>query len=446
MRRSAKVIPTPLAHTAPAGTTTFDHVRLPAATRAINWIGATLERAGLDLIELSPGKLRAAARTQALADAAIEDPPGEALQVLLQALQQRWPRYHLSGRLGIRGTLVRLLSNRLQIRALLAQHPEIRALPVPRPLFIVGLPRTGTTLLHNLLAQDPQRRAPLLWEMWRPCPYPTGRPAEARLAEVRQAMEHMNRQAPQLRAIHTLSPTLPEECLLLLQNSLETMVLDTQWDIPSYRAWLLARDATDVYRDFRQQLQILQWRMPAREWVLKSPYHLFSLDALRAVFPDACIVHTHRDPRQVSGSLCSLTGVLRTLTLAEVDSHAIGQGCLDTWGTAVDRALAVRRRADEAQAGGRSTQIPKIPNSPKIHDVYYQDLRADPLATVLGIYQHFGLELTPEAAAAMEHWLQQHPQHAHGVHRYNLARFGLRDEAVTERFADYVKHFDIPPG
>ena len=443
MRRAAKVIPAPFMRTAPSGTTTFDRARLPAATRAINWLGATLDRAGIGLVDLSAGKLHAAARTQALAGADVEDvgdAPGEALEVLLQAVQQRWHRYHLSGRLGIRETLVRLLSNRLQMRSLLEQHPEIRAQSVSRPLFIVGLPRTGTTLLHNLLAQDPRRRAPLLWEMWRPCPYPTGRPAEARLAEVRQRLAYMHRQTPQLRAIHPLSATAPEECLFLLQNTLETMVFDTQWDIPRYRAWLLARDATHAYRDFRRQLQILQWRMPARDWVLKSPYHMFFLDALLAAFPDACIVHTHRDPRQVGGSLCSFTGILRTLTVAEIDGHAVGAGWLDTWGTAVDRALATRRRMAEAHDAGRGTPTPPI------HDVHYQDLRANPLATVQSIYQHFGLELTPEAAAAMERWLHQHPQHAHGVHRYSLARFGLRGEAVDERFADYVKYFDIPPG
>jgi hypothetical protein len=236
--------------------------------------------------------------------------------------------------------------------------------------------------------------------------------------------------APHFSAIHPLSATGPEECIFLFQNTFMSVVFDAYSEVPDYIAWLLHQDLTPAYRYYQQQLQLLQWQWPGTHWVLKSPQHLFFLDVLLTVFPDACVVQTHRDPATALASLCSLMATARRLYSDRVVEQRLGASCLATWGTALDRMLHVREATDPA----------------RFYDLQYEDLLADPIAAVSRIYAHFGYAVTPGMEAGMQRWLAAHPQHQHGVHRYSLTQSGLDCATVARRCAAYLQRFPGPPG
>jgi hypothetical protein len=236
--------------------------------------------------------------------------------------------------------------------------------------------------------------------------------------------------APHFPAIHPLSATGPEECVFLFQNTFMSVVFDAYSEVPDYIAWLLQQDLTPAYRYYRQQLQVLQWRWPGRHWVLKSPHHLFFLDVLLTVFPDACIVQTHRDPSTAVASLCSLMATSRRFYSDRVAEERLGGPCLATWGTALDRMLRVRETADPA----------------RFYDLHYDDLLADPMEAVSRIYAHFGYTATPGMEAGMRRWLAAHPQDRHGVHRYSLSQFGLDSATIERRCSAYIQRFHVRTG
>jgi len=209
-----------------------------------------------------------------------------------------------------------------------------------------------------------------------------------------------------------------------------SVVFEAYGEVPDYITWLLHQDLTPAYRYYRQQLQVLQWRWPGDHWVLKSPHHLFFLDVLLTVFPDVCVVQTHRDPATALASLCSLLATTRSLYSQGVAAQRLGAQCLATWGTALDRMLRVRAAADPA----------------RFYDLQYEDLLADPMEAVSRIYGYFGYTAPPGMEAGMQRWLAAHPQHQHGVHQYTLSQFGLDRTTVVRRCAAYLHRFPGPPG
>ncbi|WP_285686524.1 sulfotransferase [Actinoplanes sp. NBRC 103695] len=239
------------------------------------------------------------------------------------------------GQCGARSEVRRRLVNEDALRRL---PPEVFAQPVDRPIVVTGLPRTGTTLLHGLLARHPVARAPLLWELM----HPLARGPIAR-RRARWSVTCMARfyhaAVPVLRDLHPLAPGVPEECLFALPHHLGHLA---RTPMPGYRRWWEARPADDDYRHLRGYLQALQWRRPAQRWVLKSPFHLHHLDALLRVFPDATIVHTRRDPVRALTSWCQLVEAIRLLQNEPSDPAMIGPEWLDIWALAVQRSSAVR--------------------------------------------------------------------------------------------------------
>jgi len=333
---------------------------------------------------------------------------------------------HLSllGKLAVRFEYLRSLCNRLRIQDTFNRHPEILDCPIRRPLFIVGFPRTGTTLLHNLLALDPQARAPLMWELLWPAP-PEGDGPDPRIKWAKRGMGVTYALMPGLRVAHPVSATAPEECFFLLENEFLCLGFEMVRYVPRYAAWLFKQDFIPAYASYRRQLQLLQWRRPPHRWVLKSPFHLPSLDALLCAFPDASIIQTHRDLAEVAPSMCSLMHVVRRGFSRHVDPLRLGKDWLDTWSEAISRAMRVRANSDPGL----------------FIDVDYRELIADPIGVVRRLYAQLGLTFTTELGERMKSWLNDERRQERRAHRYALADFGLSRAMIEERFATYAQSF-----
>jgi len=336
------------------------------------------------------------------------------------------------GRIIARADLTRLLANRLRMTDVLARHPEITGAPVARPLFIVGLPRTGTSLLHELLAQDPANRVPMSWEVMHPYPPPERATyaTDPRIAAVNQHLGGVDRVLPGFKAMHPMGAELPQECVALTAHDCASMLFSTTHRVPRYQAWIDAADLRPVYASHRRQLQYLQLRCPAEHWVLKSPGHLWALDALLHEYPDAAIVQTHRDPLQVVASLASLVATLRGMSSDAIDRAAIGAEWTVRLADGLARAGAVRARWPDA--------------APAPFDVQFGELLRDEIGMVRRIYAHVGRTLSADAEARMRAFLAANPRHKHGAHRYTLADAGLDATTERSRYAAYQRRFAVP--
>jgi len=398
----------------------------------LNAVGAILQRVGLPLVCLDEQELiETACRTTGrrdFGDGSFREP----LRILLRAYETE-ARLNLVGRLAARHDTLRLLANRLRLVADRQRHPDIAAQEIRRPLFIVGLPRTGSTLLHHLLAQDPANRVPVTWEVLFPSPPPErdSYAEDPRIAVAQRWLSRFDRLAPSFKSIHPTHARWPIECMAILSHTFASPQFQSMYAVPSYQRWLSYKDLRPVYAFHRRFLQHLQWRCPAERWVLKAPSHLFALDALLATYPDARIIQTHRDPHAVVASVASLDVVLRRVFSHRVTPHEIGREALQQWASAVERAMQIRARPDGAPG--------------RFLDVYYTDLVRDPIATVRRIYAQCGLRLTDEVEARLRRFLAAHPKDQHGVHRYSLAQFGLRPEEVARRFQAYLARFNPEP-
>ncbi len=391
--------------------------------RALNACGSALARRGLP--SLNPERLLA--RAGWLPDP--EDPATGAdwigaLHRLVVDLEDG-AQLSLAGRLAARHHLVALIANRLRIEADFRRHAAIGAQAVPAPLFIVGLPRTGTTLLHMLLAQDPEHRVPTCWEVMYPCPA-SGTIADRKARAARQ-IDWMERLAPGFRVLHPLAAELPQECIAIDSYTLESFEFQTTHQVPRYQAWLESRDRRPAYRFHRRFLQYLQWQRPGGRWILKAPAHLFSLDALLTVYPDAGIIQTHRNPLEVMASLASLSTRLRSAFSDHVDPHQVGREMSARWSDGLSRALAARDN-------GRI-------RVDRVIDIDYRQLVADPFPSIEAIYQRFGLALRPSAIAAMGRFLRRNPKDRHGRHLCSLEEYGLDEHREAQRFAAYRARF-----
>ncbi len=359
--------------------------------------------------------------------AALGDWWDERLEGALERLVETFNRESQAGPEG-QGLLfqqcVKAVVTRGRIEADLKDHPEILEKPVERPIFITGMPRTGTTLLQKLLAQDPNRRALLYWELiWpAPAPDPDHRLDDPRIASVEASLEKLYRIAPQIKALHRLEATEPEECLGLFDLEFANLSKCAAFNMPSYHSWLLSRDMKVVYGFYKQTLQYLAWKFPPRRWVLKAPMHLNFLDALLSVFPDAHIVQTHRDPTQTLPSTASLVYLIRMVSLGRANPRELGAHTLARQAEAVSRAIKTRATADPA----------------RFLDVSYRALKDDPVAMARRIYEHFDIEYSDAFEDRMKAWLRDNRQHKHGRHRYNLAQFGLEKDRIRQAFTEYL--------
>lgn len=400
---------------------------LGAAVSALNAGGTALQRAGLERPSLDRDALFAAARRRTglvdFGDWAIDEP----LDRLIQAYQTE-SRLTTLGRITVRELVVSLLENLLYLERERQRVPDVVDEPISAPTFIIGLPRTGTTLLHGLMSEDPRNRVPRTWEVMFPARFPNTSEGMARARRLTASrLAWANRLAPQFRRIHPIAPDLPQECIAITAQVFMSIQFHTTHDVGSYEDWLEQDSQRLAYAFHRRLLQHLQSRGAGKRWVLKAPGHLFALEALLAEYPDAKIIQTHRDPLRVMASMASHATVLRQAFSNHADPEQIAADWSRRWARALNAFLDVRDRS----IGGQFL------------DVSYEDIEERPLATIQRIYEFLDWPLSPEAARAMREFLDANPKNKHGVHRYSLAEYGLsrRDEMI--RYADYCKRFDI---
>jgi len=401
-----------------------------ALVRALNIGGRAMKEAGVPRLPLdADGLMEAACRRTGLGD--FGAPTFEApLRLLVRSLEAD-AGLSLFGRIAARQDLKQILTNRLRMEDDCRRHPEIRRGAVARPLFITGMPRTGTTLLHGLLAQDPMARSPMGWETLFPSPPPQrSRFKKDKRIEIAQfQMSMLYRVVPEFKRIHGVGARLPEECLVVTAPTFYSFQFQTMYHVPTYQSWLEAQDLTPSYRGHKRFLQHLQWRCSGDWWVLKAPAHIFGLPELFGVYPDARVVMTHRDPLPVVASLASLTTVLRSAFSDTVDPLAVGPEMSERWGRGLAKAL------DDRAAG-------RVPAG-QILDVAYRDLVDDPIATVRRIYDWADLPLTGAAEAQMRAFLADHRKDKHGRHEYTLEQFGLDPDEEARRYHEYSQRFGL---
>jgi len=402
-----------------------------AGIRTANALGSLVSRAGLRLVSLDERDLLdAACRATGLDDFG-DDDFREPLGLLLFCLE-READLTLVGRIAARRDLVGLLINRLRLQEDRKRQPEIAAERIVAPIFIVGLPRTGSTLLHHLLAQDPDTRAALAWEVMYPSPPPTRSAYETdpRIERARKQLRWLDWMAPDFKAIHPVGPQLPLECIAIMSASFRSTRFQTTYNVPSYEAWLNAQDMRPAYAFHRRFLQHLQWRAPGDRWVVKAPSHVFSFDALLDVYPDARLVQTHRDPVTVMASVASLSSTLHRAFSRQRAATRFGQEVTVRWTDGLERSLELRRSGRVAPE--------------RVFDVHYRELTRDPLAVVRRLYAQFALPWTTEAERRMREFLAANQRNKHGRHHYDLENFGLDAHELAHRFKAYSDYFGVP--
>ncbi len=319
---------------------------------------------------------------------------------------------------------VRHLRNLASLGAYVGDHPKVADRPLDAPVVISGLPRTGTTLLHNLLALDANHRALRFWEALHPLPTAAGGPAPAALqAQAERWIEGFRRLVPAFGAIHRATATGPEECDALLQNSFASQHFDDMFDAPAYSSWLAGAPLRKEYAHYALQLRVLS--EPGTRWALKSPSHLGHLDALLGALPGATVVLLHRHPHEAVASYASLIATLRRAYSDDVSSAEIGRQALTRTALAMGRALDVCRS----------------PLSAAVVDVSYDELVRNPVAVLRSVYAGMGRPLDAGVETAVRAWAVEHPQHQHGRHRYDLADFSLTGDQVDAAFGDYMERF-----
>ena len=334
---------------------------------------------------------------------------------------------NLVGRIATRWDVVRFLGNLLRFQDAERQQPDIAQGIIDRPLFIAGLPRSGTTFLHRLLLEDPNNRAPSVWQTIYPYPL-RKRGRDMREQRVARQLRAFERLAPEFRALHPLDADSPQECSEITAHVFQSLRFDTTYNIPSYRRWLDEAGHVPAYRFHRRFLQHLQYQQPGRQWVVKCPDHLFALSAIRTVYPDARLVFVHRDPVKVLLSVAKLTEVLRRPFTRRIDPKEIGRQESARWLEGARQMMAV----------GDDAGLPE----PVLH-VHHTALVTDPVGTVASLYQHFGLTLAPEVAGNISRYSRQRPNGGYGRHDYRFEDHGLDGRAEREKFRDYMEQFGI---
>jgi len=324
----------------------------------------------------------------------------------------------------LRGVLMARLCSEAAWRA----NPGYAEVGIGRPVFITGLPRTGTTALHRLLTADPASQGLEMWLAQAPQPRPPRSTWQDNVVfqTIQAGFAQHHEEHPEFMGLHYMAADQVEECWQLLQQSMRSVSFETLAYVPGYSAWLRGQDWTGAYLRHRRNLQLIGLHDAGRRWVLKNPSHLFALGALLAVYPDALVIQTHRAPRTAIASACSLAAHASAGWSPVFTGALIGRTQLDLWARGLALFTAERARQDPA----------------RFCDVRYDDLVADPVAAVEGVYGHFGLPLSGAAADAVRSLAASsatgRPADA-AAHRYTLEEFGLTGEDVDERFAAYAQ-------
>ncbi len=380
----------------------------------------------------SPDSVVAAARaTDGLADFG-DDSYRQPLEKLLWSLEHE-AQLNDIGRQVLRQRMVDILATRLRVQYFFQRFPEINDEQITAPLFIVGLPRTGTTMLHRTIAADHRMYAPLWYEVRYPSPAPDWdftAAGDGRIALAQAEMAAMLAANPDLLAIHPMDALGPDEDIMLLEQSFYSFNTQAYAHIPGFDSWIEAQDHTPGYRYFRRLLQFLQWQkkrtgQQGERWTLKAPHHLHYMDLVFKVFPDAKVVQSHRDPLETLPSLTSLIAGVWGIYSDVADPLEVGRQWSRKFARGMQHTMAVREQVGEA----------------RFLDLWFEDTVSQPLAEIQKVYDFLGMELTPEAREEMARWQDFNRRELRPSHDYTLAQYGFTEEGLKQQFRTYRERF-----
>lgn len=318
------------------------------------------------------------------------------------------------------------------------QYPEIANEKIVKPVFIIGMPRTGSTILHDILAQDPRNRAPLTWELMFPSPPPerSSYLTDPRIEQCEATFPDIDAMIPGFKAMHPMGATLSQECVMMMADCMCSGLFHNQFNVPTYQDYI-DNDAPweDVYTFHKQQLQHMQWRCKGDRWVLKTGAHLWSLEHLLHEYPDARIVFTHRDPVQSMTSYASLTRLVRTMSTDHIDPEAIAADWIPRLAGSMQHALDVRENLLDKG---------KYPEA-RVYEMYFDDFAGDQYSEIKRIYEAFDIDINDEAEQVMRAFIADNPKGKHGEHRYKEEDYGINPAEVRQHYARYIERFNLRP-
>ncbi len=355
----------------------------------------------------------------------------EGLEVLVRSLNDEAALNELGAGAMI-DQIVGYLVNRLRVEQCYSEHPEIDDEQIVAPLFGLGLPRTGSTALSFLLAQDPDRRSLRVWEASDPCPPPetATEHTDPRIAEAQAGIDFTNEMFTGFEGMLPTAADGPQECLVPMAFEFRSLIFEGMSLIPSYTEWLLHCDMEPAYRYHQRVLKLLQWRCPPDRWWLKTPAHMLSIEALDTVYPDARFVMTHRDVGKVLPSLCALYSTLSTILTERPQPAAIGAHTTEVWRIALERLIGFRDRGNEN----------------RFFDLAFDAVQRDPIGQVTRLYAELGDDLSDEARRRMQAWWAQNSKSRSTPKSYAPENFGLDLTSISEQFAFYDQRFGLSPG
>ena len=386
------------------------------------------------LPDLSPDSIleEASRRAGGLTDTG-EAQFSEGLRRLSESLESE-ARLTPLGRLIARERAILSTVNRMNYLEDRRKNPSIADEQVIAPVIVVGMPRTGSTILHDILAQDPDSRAPLTWETMFPSPPPEPETFETdpRIEACDATFPGVEAQIPAFKAMHPMGARLSQECVTTMADTMVSPLFHNQFRVNSYQDWVdHEADWSRVYEFHEWQLQHLGWKVKRDRWVLKTGAHMWGLAHLLERYPDARIVFTHRDPVKSMTSYASLTALVRSMGSDDVDPVEIAEDWTARIKRVLESSIAVRARNDAPRA--------------QFYDMHFQDFVADQFAVVEQIYDAFGLPLTGEAADRMKAFIADNPKGKHGIHRYSPEEYGIDPQQIHASFRPYMERFGLEP-
>lgn len=354
----------------------------------------------------------------------------EGLRILLLSMD-RDPRFTARGRRVAWGSVVATLAARANAIKSMKDNPGFDAQPLLRPVVITGIPRTGTTALHKLMAVDPQFQGLETWLNAAPQPRPPRETWDDNplFQEVAQQLTARYVAVPGVVAAHEMATAEVDECLFVLRQSFVSNLWNSGWYAPGYDAWWQSQSERESYRHYARVVQLVGHKEPERRWLLKNPGHIANLDLVFAVFPDAKVIITHRDPAKAVPSLCSLM----------MKSHPL----MDESPPDLRAKLMLARETEKWAEAVQDAHLVARAHKGQVIDVVHADFHRAPMETIERIYGFAGLELSDATRSAMAQRIAEDPERQHGAHRYDITEFGMTQEAIRERFGDYIQRFDL---
>lgn len=392
----------------------------------INKFGSVLTKIGLDPFKIDVEQIIKKAKKKADFTGEIPKSARIGLTKLVHSVNTE-AKPNAFGRLAMKTLFERTLYHRLKIEQACASNPTIEQSEIKEPVFIIGMPRTGTTILYALMHEDPAHRSPLAWECL--VPHPASTPANfhdnEQLNLVKKEFGQLFKLVPDFKKKHHMEAESPQECIGINAFDFNSFQSSAQVYIPSYMDWFLNEaDRLTTMKFHKKFLQYLQsGGVKSERWLLKTPAHLMRIEEIFKVYPDAKIIMPHRHPTKVAASATSLISSVRSLYSDHEDAHRSGAEQAVVWSEYFNRSLESRE---------------KIQKEDQIIDIKFEDFVADQMACVRKIYQRFGWELSNEAVQKMEHFLAQNPKDKYGVHAYGLEQFGLTEKGINQMYARYI--------